>query len=91
MGILIKFFVLIAAAFIAFHLLIALIPTALVLTLIAGVAVAIANAALVGFRDGNAAAAWQGACGGFAGTFRFGVGVLKTITKIVFGFVKGLA
>lgn len=91
MGILIKIFMLIAAVIIALNVLVALIPAALAITLVAGVAVGIANAALVGFRDGNAAAAWQGACGGFGGTFKVGVGILKTITKVVFGFVKGLA
>jgi len=91
MSILIKFFVLIAAVLIALQVLLALIPTAVIITFIAAVAVGIANAALVGFRDGNAAAAWQGACGGFSGTFKVGVGVLKTITKVIFGFVKGLA
>lgn len=91
MSILIKFCVLIAAVLIALQVLLALIPSAIILTLIAAVAVGIANAALVGFKDGNAAAAWQGACNGFGGTFRVGVGVLKTITRVVFGFVKGLA
>lgn len=91
MSILIKFLVLIAAVMIAFNVLIALIPAALVITLIAGVAVGIANAALTGFRDGNTGAAWQGACNGFGGTFRVGANILKTITRIIFGFIKGLA
>lgn len=91
MGILIKLCVLVAAVIIAFQLLVALIPAAIVITFIAGIAVALANAALCGFRDGNAGAAWQGACSGFGGTCKVGVGVLKTITRMVFGFVKGLA
>lgn len=91
MSILIKFCVLIAAVMIALQVLLALIPTAIVITLVAGVAVGVSNAALVGFKDGNAGAAWQGFCGGFGGTFKVGVGVLKTITRIIFGFVKGLA
>lgn len=91
MSILVKFLVLIVAVMIAVNVLVALVPAAIVIMFIAGVVVGIVNAALVGFRDGNAAAAWQGACGGFGGTFRVGVGVLKTITKIIFGFVKGLA
>lgn len=91
MSILIKLLMLVVAVMIAFQILIALIPTAIVVTFIAGVAVGIANAALCGFKSGNAGAAWQGAMDGFGGTFRVGVSVLKTITRIVFGFVKGLA
>lgn len=90
MSILIKIFMLFAGVVVAANVLVALIPAAIVITLIAGVAVGIANAALVGFRDGNSAAAWQGACNGFGGTFKVGVGVLKSITRIIFGFVKGL-
>lgn len=91
MSILIKLFMLFAAVVVAANVLVALIPAALAITLIAGFAAGIVNATLVGFRDGNAGAAWQGFCGGFSGTFRVGVGVLKTITRIIFGFVKGLA
>lgn len=91
MSILIKLGVLFAAVMIAFQVLLALIPTTIVVTFLAGIVVGVANAALVGFRDGNAGAAWQGACSGFSGTFKVGVGVLKTITRVVFGFIKGLA
>ena len=91
MGILIKLGVLFIAIMLAINVLVALIPSAIVVTFISGIAIGIINAALVGFRDGNAGAAWQGACSGFTGTFNVGVKVLKTITKMVFGFVKGLA
>lgn len=91
MGILIKIGVLFMAVAIAFQLLIALIPAAIVITSITSILVSVVNAILCGIRDGNGNAAWQGACRGFGGTFRVGVGVLRTITRITFGFVKGLA
>lgn len=91
MSIIIKLLMLFAAVAIAFQVLIALIPTAAIITLIAACAFALANAAWCGFKDGNSGAAWQGACAGFSGTCKVGVGVLKTIVRIVFGFVKGLA
>lgn len=91
MGILIKLGVLLIAVAVAFQVLLALIPAAIVLTAITSILIAAANATLCGIRDGNGNAAWQGACRGFGGTFKVGVGVLRTITRIVFGFVKGLA
>ena len=91
MGILIKLGMLFIAVMVAIQLMIALVPTALVLTVIAGIAVAIANGALCGFRDGNGEAAWQGACRGFGGTVNFGVGIVKMIGRIAFQFIKGLA
>lgn len=91
MSILIKLIAWVIGAMLAFQLIIALIPISIILTGIAAMVCALINATICGIRDGNGASAWQGACNGAGWAFRTGVGILKTIAKLVFSFVRGLA